>query len=323
MKKKKLSLIILTMIFILSFAGCTGSNTSVQENAETETALTEETLPEETLSETETSAAVTAESETETSVLETVPPKDVVEEGMVPVYGNQLKDGSYSVQVDSSSSMFRITECTLVVEDGNMQAAMTMGGTGYLKVYMGTGEEAQKADEQSYIPYVEQEDGTHSFTVPVEALDMGINCAAFSKNKEAWYDRVLVFRADSLPVEAFADGVISTAETLGLEDGSYSIEVSLSGGSGKSSVESPAKLQIENGAASATIVWSSSNYDYMKVNDEKFEMINTEGNSTFTIPVLYFDRGMAVIADTIAMSQPHEIEYTLTFHSDTIKKDES
>ena len=54
---------------------------------------------------------------------------------------------------------------------------------------------------------------------PVEALDKGIPCAAFSKNKEIWYDRTLVFRADSLPLEAFQDGVYPTANDLGLSGG--------------------------------------------------------------------------------------------------------
>ena len=33
-----------------------------------------------------------------------------------------------------------------------------------------------------------------------------------------------------------------------------------------------------------------------------------------------FNWRMPVIADTIAMSQPHEIEYTLTFDSATLKR---
>lgn len=61
-----------------------------------------------------------------------------------------------------------------------------MGGTGYLKLYMGTGEEALKAQEKDYIPYVRTEEGTHTFEVPVEALDKGIDCSEFSKNKEKW-----------------------------------------------------------------------------------------------------------------------------------------
>lgn len=247
---------------------------------------------------------------------------DVVEEGMEPVYGEAVKDGVYSVKVDSSSRMFQITDCQLTVKDGSMSAVMTMSGTGYAKLYMGTAEEALKAPETDDIPYVETADGVHTYEVPVEALDMGIDCSAFSKRKEKWYDRTLVFRSDSLPPEAFADGRITTVESLNLEDGSYTVEAVLEGGSGRAFVESPAALRIEEGKAFATLIWSSANYDYMKVDDVKIEWAGGEGNSTFEIPVKAFDWRMPVIADTIAMSQPHEIEYTLTFDSATIKKAE-
>lgn len=238
-----------------------------------------------------------------------------IDEDMSPVYGSELNDGVYDITVDSSSSMFNITRCSLTVENGKMTAVMTMGGTGYLYVYMGKGENAAEAD---YIPFEENEDGEHSFTVPVEALDMPADCAAYSKNKEKWYDRTLIFRSDSLPDSAFADGIIVTAETLGLADGEYTVDVALEGGSGKASVDSPARLTVENGQAYAEIIWSSSNYDYMVVDGERYDMTNTEGNSTFVIPVTHFDRKMNVSADTTAMSVPHEIEYTLYFDSSTI-----
>lgn len=113
-----------------------------------------------------------------------------------------------------------------------------------------------------------------------------------------------------LPVCASADGMP--------QDGQYTVEVTLSGGSGRASVASPAKMTVADGQATATIVWSSPYYDYMLVSGAKYTPINTEGNSTFAIPAS-LDTDMAVIADTIAMSQPHEIDYTLHFDSATLK----
>ena len=104
---------------------------------------------------------------------------DAVKDGMEPVSADALKDGVYEVRVDSSSGMFRITECELTVQDGAMSAVMTMSGTGYLKLYMGTGAEAEQASEADFIPFVENADGKHTFKVPVEALDKEINCSAF------------------------------------------------------------------------------------------------------------------------------------------------
>ena len=108
-----------------------------------------------------------------------------------------------------------------------------------------------------------------------------------------------------------------SAETLP-EDGTYSIKLTLEGGSGKAKIESPATLQVADGKATARVTWSSPNYDYMLVDDQKYLPVNTAGNSVFEIPVTVFDQPMTVIGDTVAMSTPHEVEYTLTFHSDTL-----
>lgn len=112
-------------------------------------------------------------------------------------------------------------------------------------------------------------------------------------------------------------GTVLTQEETGWEfqDGTYQMEVELLGGSGRASVTSPAEVEIKDGKAVATLEWSSPNYDYMVVDGEKYLPVNTEGNSVFQIPVEAFDQDIAVIADTVAMSTPHEIEYTLNFHA--------
>ena len=94
----------------------------------------------------------------------------------------------------------------------------------------------------------------------------------------------------------------------------------LDGGSGKASVQSPAKLTVKDGKAIAEIIWSSNKYDYMIVEDEKILPVSTEEFSVFDIPVSVFDYKMPVSADTTAMSTPHEIEYTLFFDSTSISK---
>ena len=70
----------------------------------------------------------------------------------------------------------------------------------------------------------------------------------------------------------------------------------------------------------ASIVWGSPNYDYMIVDGKKLLPVNTEGNSVFEIPVASFDTALDVIADTVAMSKPHEIEYKITFDSSTLRQ---
>ena len=124
--------------------------------------------------------------------------------------------------------------------------------------------------------------------------------------------------ADSQAPDSSGQEPAVTPESLGLADGQYQVEVKLGGGSGRASVDSPAQLRVKDGQAFVTIVWSSSNYDYMKIDGEKYEPITTEEHSAFEIPVASFDSEMPVIADTVAMSEPHEINYTLQFDSATI-----
>lgn len=240
--------------------------------------------------------------------------QDVVEDGMVPVYADALIDGVYNVKVDCSSSMFKIEDCELTVGGDAMIAKLYMGSDAYGHFYAGTAEEAAASDGTDYI---EPEDRT--FCLVVEALDAPVQCAAWSVNKELWYDRTLVFRSDSLPLDAFRE--LTTAESLGLADGPYVCDVTLAGGSGRASLNDQAFLTVENGAVTALILWNSPNYDYMLVDGARYDAENvTEISSSFTIPVAAFDRPLAVIADTTAMSQPYEIDYTLTFDSASLEQ---
>lgn len=146
---------------------------------------------------TETTVPATAESipePTETSPEETEPPI---------IYADQLVAGTYEISVDSNASMFRVVRCELTVANGTMTAAMTMSGQGYGMVYMGTREEADQDSKENYIPFTQDENGGKVFTVPVKALNLEHDCAAWSIRKEKWYDRVLVFESAELPAEAY------------------------------------------------------------------------------------------------------------------------
>ncbi len=260
-------------------------------------------------------------------------------DGLIPVYAEDIENGTYKVNVESSSSMFRIQSAELNVSDSSMTVALTLGSTSYLKLFAGTAEQAAASTEDQYIGYTESGDGV-VFEVPVEALDQPFSCAAFSAKKEMWYDRSLLIRADSLPPEAvhvaIADyeqlkkdardrqieaqksqsQLADLAVETDLEDGEYEVPATLEGGSGKASVASPATLIVKDGKAFARIQWSSSHYDYMLVDGIKIlpeEKASPEDNSVFVIPVTSLSGPMKVIGDTTAMSTPHEVEYTLDF----------
>ena len=146
----------------------------------------------------------------------------------------------------------------------------------------------------------------YGFDIPVTALDEDFALALLG-SKGKWYDHT-VSVCNALPKPPEPAPVPA--------DGEYSANVVLEGGSGRATVESPAALTVAEGKMTATIVWSSPNYDYMVVEGEKYLPTNTEGNSTFEIPVAALGTALAVTADTVAMSTPHEIQYTLTFTLD-------
>ena len=121
------------------------------------------------------------------------------ESEMTPITADQIKDGDYQIEVDSSSSMFNVIQCDLHVADGKMTADLTLGGHGYLYLYMGTAEEAAAAPAEDLIGFVENAEGKYVHTVEVEALDKELPCSAFSKRKEKWYERIIVFESDLMP----------------------------------------------------------------------------------------------------------------------------
>ncbi|MCR5844998.1 MAG: hypothetical protein K6G78_00300 [bacterium] len=251
----------------------------------------------------------------------------VANDGMIPVSGDQLPDGTYNIDVISDSGMFNIVNCVLKVKDGNMTATVTLSGDGYDFLYMGTGEEAVKAGTAAYSGYKENSDGKYEYTVEVSALNEGIPCAAFSHRKQQWYDHTIVFSPAKIDKDILPAGTYCAESTdpfngagyIDLEDGTYTMDVEFAGGSGKASINSPAKLTVKDKCASAELEWSSDGYDYLVVNGYKYPKTNTEGNSKFEIPVLCYDKPMDIIGDTTKMSTPHEIDYTLTFKKDTAK----
>ena len=247
-----------------------------------------------------------------------------------------LEDGIYSAEFDTDSNMFHVNEAndgkgTLTVKDGKMTIHVSLVSKSIVNLFVGTAEDAKKDGAELLEPTtdtVTYSDGmseeVYGFDIPVQAIDEEFNVALIGK-KNKWYDHKVKVTNPQKEADGEAAGASEdkkTVEDLKLEDGEYTADVAMEGGSGKASVDSPAALEIKDGKITATIVWSSPNYDYMIVNDEKYEPVNKDGNSTFEIPVDAFDYKMPVTADTVAMSTPHEIEYTLQFDSASVAKAE-
>lgn len=300
--KKRLALVGLSAALIASMLGC-GKKEETTTEATTEAVVTEATVTDATVSD---------------ALIEEPTTEDVL-----PC---DLEDGTYVVDFDTDSSMFHVNDTKngkgiLTVEDGKMTIHIVLTSKNIVNLYYGLAEDAQKEGAQLLEPTPEEvtyEDLTteevNSFDVPVPYLDDEFDVALLGK-KGVWYDhKVSVSNPVILGDES------QCLVDLELEDGEYMIDVTLEGGSGKATVESPTKLVVKDGVSMATITWSSDKYDYMLADETKYLPVNTEGNSTFEIPVFAFDYKMTVIADTTAMSTPHEIEYTLYFDSTTLTK---
>ena len=287
---KKLQIVSIALAALL-LAGCGAAESAVPASeSASEAASTVETAP-------------TAESESETPAAEAA-----------------LPDGVYTADFNTDSSMFHANEScdgkgTLTVADGQMTMHVSLQSKKIVNLYLGKAADAADHEADWLQPTtdtVTYSDGTseevYGFDIPVAAVDTDFRLAILG-TKGTWYDHT-VSVANAEP----ADETAAEAPA----DGSYTCAVTLEGGSGRATVESPAALTVADGAMTATIVWSSPNYDYMLIDGEKYLPINTEGNSTFEIPVAALDTALAVTADTVAMSTPHEIDYTLTFASATL-----
>ena len=260
------------------------------------------------------SVASSTSSEAVSSVAESAV-SEAASESAAASFARTLEDGTYTAEFDTDSSMFHVNEArdgkgTLTVEDGQMTLHISLQSKKIVNLYVGMAADAPDHEADWLQPTtdtVTYSDGTseevYGFDVPVEALDTDFQLAILG-TKGKWYDHTVSVRN----VEAQAAEAVETPA-----DGSYTCEVTLEGGSGRATVDSPAALTVADGKMTATMVWSSPNYDYMIVDGEKYLPTNTEGNSTFEIPVSALGTPLSVVADTVAMSTPHEIEYTLTF----------
>ena len=244
----------------------------------------------------------------------------------------QLLDGVYTAEFSTDSSMFHVSEAcdgkgTLTVKDGVMTIHISLGSKKILNLYPGLAEDAAKdgavlleptTDTVTYSDGMTEE--VYGFDVPVPVIGEEFDLALIG-TKGKWYDHKV--KVSDPVAEDSREAANGSFDMSALADGSYTIELTMEGGSGRASIQSPAQLAIADGAATATLEWSSPNYDYMLVNGEKYLPVNTEGNSVFEVPVEALDAPLTMIGDTVAMSTPHEVEYTVTFHSETLESAES
>ena len=245
-----------------------------------------------------------------------------------------IADGTYVATFTTDNSMFHVSEANedrgiLTVKDGKMTIHVSLQSKKIVNLYPGLAEDAQKDGAELLEPTTDKvvysdgyEDEVYGFDIPVPALGEEFDVALLG-TKGKWYDHKVVVsdpvEGDDIQAVLSGSAGDSASDSADIADGEHTVEVALEGGSGKASVESPMVIRKSGEGYTAVIKWSSPYYDYMIVGGQRYEPVNTEGNSVFEIPVTSLDTPLDVIADTTAMSEPHEIEYTITFDASTIK----
>lgn len=290
---KKITAFLLAALLLMALAAC-------GQTAPTETTAAPETT--ETVAETE---AETTEKAADPETTEAVCP---------------LEDGVYTAEFDTDSSMFHANETcdgkgTLTVQDGKMTIHVSLASRSIVNLFPGIAEDAKKEGAELLQPTEDEvtySDGltetVYGFDIPVPYLNQEFDLALIGK-KGVWYDHKVSVSNPEPKVTPVSD----------LADGSYAVYGTLEGGTGKTTLVNPTQLTVTNGQGVATVVLSSSKYDYMIVDGVKYEPVTTEGGSTFEIPVTGLDVKIPVVADTVAMSEPHEIEYTILLDSATLE----
>ena len=255
-----------------------------------------------------------------------------------------LPDGVYTAEFETDSSMVHANEAcdgkgTLTVADGKMTFHVSLASKKIVNLYLGTAEDAPSHESDWLQPTtdtVTYSDGTsdevYGYDIPLDAVDTDFQLAILG-TKGTWYDHKVrvenpvsgeaedaeAASSETENSDDAADAQKPAGQTADVADGTYTCEVTLQGGSGRASVDSPATIIVKDGKVTADIVWSSPNYEYMLVDDVQYDPIQTEGNSEFQIPVT-LDEDVVVSALTVAMSQPHLIDYTLHFDSVTLSE---
>ena len=244
-----------------------------------------------------------------------------------------IADGTYVASFTTDNSMFHVNEANqdkgiLTVKDGKMTIHVSLQSKKIVNLYPGSAEDAKKEGAELIEPTTDKvvysdgyEDEVYGFDIPVPALDEEFDVALIGTHGN-WYDHKVVVSdpVEGDDIQSVINGnTADNAASSYVTDGEHTIEVALEGGTGRASVESPAVIRKNGDEITAVITWSSPYYDYMIVDGQRYEPVNSDGNSVFEIPVASFDSPLEVVADTTAMSEPHEIEYTLKFDPASIK----
>lgn len=310
--KKNIYVRVVFLALLLMLAGCGKASAGANGNAEPTVEMTTDEKADEVIT---TEATGSNEDATEATGIE--------------ILGSlELEDGKYLVKFDTDSTMFHVNEtmdgkAILTVENKAGMLHLVMPSKNVLNLYIGMANDAENNEADWIVPSTEEvtyEDGmteeVFAFDVPVNVIGEEFDLALIGK-KGVWYDHKVSI---SEPQEITdGDETADISEAGDDETEGKTIEVTLEGGTGKVSLVSPTEIRETQDGFLLTVKWTSKNYDYMIVDGVKYLPVEVNECSVFEIPVKGIDNPLEVIADTVAMSEPHEIEYKIIFDTTSLK----
>lgn len=251
---------------------------------------------------------------------------------------SKIENGIYSGTADTGAAMFKVVGVELTAKDGAMSAVITLSGTGYDYLYMGTPEEAEKADKSTWIAAKGSVEYTldgetktgMQYEIPVAALDQKLAVASHSSKNDKWYARTITIASSSLKKTADLP-----AEENKVADGIY--EASATTNAAMFKVVN-VKLTAKNGKMTAVITLSGTGYDYLYLGSntdaakaDKSAYVPASGSVTYTdengaektgstyeIPVAALDQEIAVASHAVKSGKWYD--RTITIASSSLKK---
>lgn len=252
---------------------------------------------------------------------------------------SKVENGIYSGTAETGAAMFKVVDLKLTVKDGEMKALITLSGVAYDYLYMGTPEEAAKADKSTWIAGIgtvtyTTEDGEKKtgmqYEIPVAALDQPLAVASHSEKRDAWYARTITISSDSL--KKTED--LPADETNKVADGIYEATATTNAAMFK---VTGVKLTAKDGKMTAVITLSGSGYNYLYMGTaaeaakaDQSAWIASIGKADYTldgetktgmqfeIPVEALDQGLAVAAHAVKSGK--WFDRTITIASSSLKK---
>lgn len=108
------------------------------------------------------------------------------------------EEGQYTISCEADSGLFRVEDCQMQVQNGEIQVVIRVQKDSYSQIWIGPADQARLASPDEYIAAQPDGEGGCSYSFQLDALKEDLSIATWSEPLKAWYARNLHFDLDSL-----------------------------------------------------------------------------------------------------------------------------